>query len=130
LLAIVGPMSVRWYHSRELSVWLSGVCLAEWRDRQTADARFTVSAACQHLIKTLETGGEAGAAELLRRLGMSSSPARELAYRVPTSKLCERTTQQAGEARSYNGRGRVAAAGGVGGAAGVGGEALRQDFGG
>jgi putative DNA methylase len=66
----------------------------------SADARFTVWEACQHLIKALETGGEAAAADLLRRLGPSSSPARELAYRL--YQHCERT-QQAEEARSYNG---------------------------
>lgn len=53
-----------------------------------------------HLIRALEAGGEAAAAELLAKLGSKAEVARELAYRLYT--LCERK-KRAGEALSYNG---------------------------
>jgi putative DNA methylase len=54
----------------------------------------------QHLIRTLETGGETAAADLLRKVGGMGEVARDLAYRLYS--LCERKkwTQ---EAVSYNG---------------------------
>ncbi|MDY0062435.1 MAG: hypothetical protein RBU45_21660, partial [Myxococcota bacterium] len=66
----------------------------------TLDKRPTVWEATQHLIKRLETKGEAGAAELLAALGAKAAPARDLAYRLYTT--CERK-KWADEARAYNG---------------------------
>jgi len=66
----------------------------------TTDKRATVWEATQHLIKRLETRGEAGAAELLTALGSKAAPARDLAYRLYTT--CERK-KWADEARAYNG---------------------------
>ena len=53
-----------------------------------------------HLIRVLEAGGEASAAELLYRLGPKAEVARELAYRLYN--ICERK-KRAAEALSYNG---------------------------
>lgn len=64
------------------------------------DKRPTVWEATQHLIKRLDTKGEAGAAELLATLGTMAAPARDLAYRLYTT--CERK-KWAEEARAYNG---------------------------
>ncbi len=64
------------------------------------DERFTVWEACQHLIRTVERGGERAGAGLLRRLGSTAEPARELAYRL--YEICERRGW-AEEARAYNG---------------------------
>ena len=47
-----------------------------------ADRRPTVWEATQHLIRALETGGEAAAAELMARLGADAEPARALSYRL------------------------------------------------
>jgi putative DNA methylase len=66
----------------------------------TTDKRLTIWEATQHLIKRLETKGEAGAAELLAALGARAAPARDLAYRLYTT--CERKGW-AEEARAYNG---------------------------
>jgi putative DNA methylase len=52
-----------------------------------------------HLIRALESGGEAAAADLVARLGSRAETARELAYRLYT--LCERK-KRASEALSYN----------------------------
>jgi putative DNA methylase len=53
-----------------------------------------------HLIRVLESGGEAAAAALVAKLGSQAETARELAYRLYT--LCERK-KRAAEALSYNG---------------------------
>lgn len=66
----------------------------------TTDDRFTIWEACQHLIKTLETEGEAAAAHLLQQLGSRSGAARDLAYRL--YQHCDRKGD-AEEARAYNG---------------------------
>ena len=52
-----------------------------------ADRRFTVWEAAQHLIRTLEAGGEAAAAGLVARLGAEAERARELAYRL--HRICD-----------------------------------------
>ena len=71
----------------------------DW-DPQT-DNRLTIWEVTQHLIRRLETGGEQGAADLLRRVGAGAGEtARELAYRL--YQTCERK-KWADEARSYNG---------------------------
>lgn len=54
----------------------------------------------QHLIRTLETGGETAAADLLRKVGGMGEVARDLAYRLYN--LCERK-KWASEALAYNG---------------------------
>jgi putative DNA methylase len=66
----------------------------------STDDRFTIWEACQHLIKTLETEGEAAAAHLLQQLGARSGAARDLAYRL--YQHCDRKGD-AEEARAYNG---------------------------
>jgi putative DNA methylase len=53
-----------------------------------------------HLIRTLASGGEGAAAELVTKLGARAEVARELAYRLYT--LCERKKRTA-EALAYNG---------------------------
>jgi putative DNA methylase len=64
------------------------------------DRRLTVWEVTQHLIRAMETGGEATAAELLRRVGGGlGETARELAYRLYT--LCERK-KWARQALAYN----------------------------
>jgi putative DNA methylase len=52
------------------------------------------------LIRSLEAGGEGGAAELVAKLGSKAEIARALAYRLYT--ICERK-KRAAEALSYNG---------------------------
>ena len=64
------------------------------------DARITVWEVAQNLIVALETGGEAKAAELLRRVGSLGETAKELAYRLCV--ICERK-KWAKEALAYNG---------------------------
>ena len=65
-----------------------------------ADRRPTVWEVAQHLIRALDTGGEAKAAELLQQVGGGpGETARELAYRLYT--LCERK-RWANEALAYN----------------------------
>lgn len=63
------------------------------------DSRLTVWEAVHHLIRRLEKGGEAAAAELAGVLGGMAETARELAYRLYT--ICERK-KRAQEALSYN----------------------------
>lgn len=63
------------------------------------DSRLTVWEAVHHLIRRLEKGGEAAAAELATVLGGMAETARELAYRLYT--ICERK-KRAQEALSYN----------------------------
>src|SRR6266511_3702294 len=63
------------------------------------DRRPTVWEVAQHLIRALDTGGEAAAAELLRRVGGLGETGRELAYRLYT--LCERGRWPK-EALAYN----------------------------
>jgi putative DNA methylase len=63
------------------------------------DSRLTVWEAVHHLIRSLEKGGEAAAAELAAVLGGMAETARELAYRLYT--ICERK-KRAQEALSYN----------------------------
>jgi putative DNA methylase len=64
------------------------------------DTRLTAWEVVHQLIRVLEAGGEASAAELLKKLGAKAEVARELAYRLYT--LCERK-KRAAEALSYNG---------------------------
>ncbi len=63
------------------------------------DARLTVWEVVHHLVRLLESGGETGAARLVRQLGGVAETARELAYRLYT--VCERKSRAA-EALSYN----------------------------
>lgn len=62
-------------------------------------SRQTVWEITHHLIRRLEAGGEAAAAELVAKLGSKTEVARELAYRLYTT--CERK-KRAAEAMSYN----------------------------
>ena len=64
------------------------------------DKRLTVWETTQHLIRTLETKGEAEAAALLNKLGGIGEIARELAYRLYS--ICERK-KWADDALAYNG---------------------------
>jgi putative DNA methylase len=64
-----------------------------------ADARLTIWEVTQHLILALETGGEAKAAELLRRVGGLGEAARELSYRLFI--ICDRK-KLTKEALAYN----------------------------
>ncbi len=64
------------------------------------DRRLTAWESVHQLIRALETGGEAGAADLAARLGSQAETARELAYRLYT--ICERK-KRAAEALWYNG---------------------------
>ncbi|MDW8468094.1 MAG: DUF1156 domain-containing protein [Burkholderiales bacterium] len=70
---------------------------ADWDPQQ--DARFTHWEAVHQLVRRLQTGGEAAAAELAAKLGSRADTARELAYRLYT--VCERK-KRAAEALSYN----------------------------
>jgi putative DNA methylase len=63
------------------------------------DSRVTVWEVVHHLVRRLESGGEAAAAELVSVLGGVAEVARELAYRLYT--ICERK-KRAQEALSYN----------------------------
>jgi putative DNA methylase len=65
----------------------------------TTDARLTAWESVHHLVRTLESGGEDAAAQLVRLLGSKAESARELAYRLYS--LCERK-KRAAEALSYN----------------------------
>ena len=71
---------------------------ADW-DPAT-DPRLTAREIVHHLIRTLEKGGEAAAADLAAKLGTKAEEARELCYRLYT--LCERK-KRAPEALAYNG---------------------------
>jgi putative DNA methylase len=54
----------------------------------TTDKKLTVWECVQHLIMILEDKGEAGAAEILKKIGGLSEPVKELAYRLYA--LCEK----------------------------------------
>jgi putative DNA methylase len=71
---------------------------AKW-DPST-DTRLSAWESVHQLIRALESGGEASAAELVAQLGSKAELARELCYRLYT--LCERK-KRAAEALSYNG---------------------------
>lgn len=65
-----------------------------------ADPRLTVWEMVHHLIRVLESGGEAAAGELAAKLGARAEIARELAYRLYST--AERK-KRAAEALQYNG---------------------------
>ena len=71
---------------------------ADWNP--ATDTRLRHWEIVQYLIRTLETGGESAAADLLRRLGGMGEIARDLAYRLYN--ICERKGW-ASEALAYNG---------------------------
>jgi putative DNA methylase len=71
---------------------------ADWNP--ATDPRLTAWEVVHHLIRVLESGGEAAAAQLVSALGAKAELARELAYRLYT--LCERK-KRAAEALAYNG---------------------------
>ena len=48
----------------------------------TTDSRLTVWEMTQHLIRTLDSGGEQAAGELAAKLGSQAEAARDLAYRL------------------------------------------------
>jgi putative DNA methylase len=64
------------------------------------DTRLTSWEVVHHLIRVLETAGEAGAAKLMASLGAKAEAARDLCYRLYS--LCERK-KRANEALAYNG---------------------------
>ncbi len=65
------------------------------------DPRVTVWEVTQHLIRALEAKGEVGAAQLLRRVGVSYGElAKDLAYRLYTASERKKWSQ---EALAYNG---------------------------
>ncbi|KAA3609101.1 MAG: DUF1156 domain-containing protein [Planctomycetota bacterium] len=66
----------------------------------TTDTRLTVWEMVHHLVRVLEAGGEAAAAELAAKLDSQAEIARELAYRLYS--VCERK-KRASEALAYNG---------------------------
>ena len=70
----------------------------EWNPAN--DRRLTVWETTQHLIRVLETQGEAEAAALINRLGSTAETARELAYSLYS--ICERK-KWADDASAYNG---------------------------
>ncbi len=72
--------------------------LDESWDPETDD-RLTVWEIVHHLIRRLDKDGEAGAAEVVAKLGSKGEAARELCYRVYT--LCDRKNRAA-EAHAYN----------------------------
>jgi putative DNA methylase len=69
----------------------------EWNPED--DQRLTAWEVVHQLIRVLESGGEAMAAELVAKLGSKAEAARELAYRLYT--ICERK-KRAPQALSYN----------------------------
>jgi putative DNA methylase len=71
---------------------------ADWDP--TKDSRLTHWEMVHHLIRALESGGEAAAAALAAKLGSKAEAARELAYRLYV--VSERK-KRAAEALSYNG---------------------------
>ena len=71
---------------------------SEWNP--ASDSRVSTWEMVHHLVRALEGGGEAAAAELVAKLGATAEVARELAYRLYT--ICERK-KRAAEALSYNG---------------------------
>jgi putative DNA methylase len=66
----------------------------------STDPRLSAWESVHQLIRVLESGGEASAAELVAKLRNKAELARELCYRLYT--LCERK-KRAAEALSYNG---------------------------
>jgi len=70
---------------------------ADWDPEK--DKRLTNWEMVHHLIRVLESGGEAEAAKIVAKLGSKAETARELCYRLYT--LCERK-KRAAEALSYN----------------------------
>ena len=58
----------------------------DWDPR--TDKKLTVWECVQYLIKALESGGEEGATEILRKIGGLSEPVKELAYRLYS--LCDK----------------------------------------
>ena len=64
------------------------------------DPRLTAWETVHHLVRVLDKGGEAAAAELVVKLGGRAESARGLAYRLYA--LCERK-KRASEALAYNG---------------------------
>ena len=71
---------------------------ADW-DPST-DARLTIWEIVHHLVRILDAGGEAAAAEIVAEVGVESEIARELCYRLYI--LCERNKWTNG-AMAYNG---------------------------
>ncbi|GAB1398551.1 DUF1156 domain-containing protein [Aminivibrio sp.] len=71
---------------------------AEWDPAK--DSHYTAWEGVHHLIRVLESEGEAGAADLAAKLGGRAEGARDLAYRLYN--LCERK-KRAAEALAYNG---------------------------
>lgn len=69
----------------------------DWDPR--TDERLTAWEMVHHLIRALESGGEAAAAEIVAKLGSKAEVARELAYRLYN--LCERK-KRANDAMAYN----------------------------
>jgi putative DNA methylase len=65
----------------------------------STDTRLSAWESVHQLVRALESGGEASAAELVAKLGSKAELARELCYRLYT--LCERK-KRAAEALSYN----------------------------
>lgn len=63
------------------------------------DPRLTVWEMVHQLIRRMDEGGEAGAAELVAKLGIKAEAAKELAYRLYT--VCERR-KRASDALAYN----------------------------
>lgn len=59
---------------------------ADWDP--TSEKRLTVWELTQHLIRALETGGEAAAARIIRRVGSLAETAKDLAYRLYV--ICDR----------------------------------------
>ena len=70
---------------------------ADWDPER--DARLTVWEMVHHLVRVHDKDSEAGAAELLARLGAGAEPARELAYRL--YRICEQK-KRSQEALAYN----------------------------
>ncbi len=70
---------------------------AEWDPAR--DSRLTAWETVHQLIRTVESGGETAAADLVRKLGGVADTARELAYRLYVA--AERRSRAA-EALSYN----------------------------
>lgn len=71
---------------------------ADWTPE--GDKRLTVWDMVHHLVRVLESKGEAAAAEIAAKLGAKAETARELCYRLYT--MCERKKRNV-EALSYNG---------------------------
>ena len=75
-----------------------GELSSEWDPAK--DSHYTAWEGVHHLIRVLESEGEAGAADLAAKLGGRAEGARDLAYRLYN--LCERK-KRAAEALAYNG---------------------------